>query len=183
MKTKPARGKGGRKKFSAAKLALPDNTLDENIDLLAMGECAANPRLREVFQIAALWEKYHARPANIPRQSAKFMNQVLRRRVRSHEEKLLKLLRGSLSRIAPEVRTAFFAALTKLDSQLFHDIATAIDVARRVNESGAFQTTLVRAALLAQERFGVWLAMFQRLTCWSFFNVARAASTSFSLAR
>jgi hypothetical protein len=155
MKLKPTRGKGGRKKFSAAKLASPVNTLDENINLLAIGECAATQQAREVFQIVALWEKYHARPAHVSKHAAKAVGAMLRRRVRSHEEKLLTLLRGSLARIAPEVRKALFGALTRLDSQPFHAIATAIDVVRSVNESGAFQTTLVRAALLAQERFGV----------------------------
>jgi hypothetical protein len=111
---------------------------------LAIGECAATQQAREVFQIVALWEKYHARPAHVSKHAAKAVGAMLRRRVRSHEEKLLTLLRGSLARIAPEVRKALFGALTRLDSQPFHAIATAIDVVRSVNESGAFQ-----------ERFGV----------------------------
>ena len=147
MKTK--RSKRGRKPFSAGKQISPDNTVDDNINFAAMGVCAAQP-LRGAFQIVALWEKMHACPAPIPPQ-AKAIGKVFKQRARSHEEKLLALLRGSLSRIAPEVRKALFSAVTRLDSQPFHDIATAIDVARSINESGAFQTMLVRAELLAQE--------------------------------
>jgi len=45
--------------------------------------------------------------------------------------------------------------LNRLDPEPFRSIATAIDVARKVNESGAFQTQLVNAALLGQEKYGV----------------------------
>jgi hypothetical protein len=120
MKAKETRGRGGRKKFSTAKLASPDNTLDENIDLLAIGECAVNPQLREAFHVVALWGKFHSHPAHIHPRAAKVIGRVFKQRARSHEEKLLALLRGSLSRIAPEVRTALFSALTRLDSQPFH---------------------------------------------------------------
>ena len=153
MKPEPTRGKGGRKKFSAAKLASPKNTLDENINLLAIGECAANPQVREAFQVVSLWEKFHSRPAPVPKQAAKAVEAMLRRRASSHEDKLLRLLRQSLAQIPEPIRTALFSALTRLDSKPFHAVATAIDVVRSVNESGAFQTMLVRAALLAQDRF------------------------------
>jgi hypothetical protein len=143
MKTKPTRGKGGRKKFSAAKLAEPGNSLGRNLDLLAVGDCAADTQLAKVFKIVALWEKYH---------SPRWPN---RKAARSLEGKLLKLLRESLARIEPQVRKGIFSALNRLDPEPFRSIATAIDVARKVNESGAFQTQLVNAALLGQEKYGV----------------------------
>jgi hypothetical protein len=129
--------------------------LDENIDIAAMGECATNAQLREAFQIVALWEKYHARPANVSKQAEKVVGTMLRRRVRSHEERLNRLLLQSLGQIPREVRKFLFGAITRLNPQPFRDIATAIECVRNINERGAFQTMVVRAALLAQERFGI----------------------------
>ncbi|MGD0253021.1 MAG: hypothetical protein ABSC01_10040 [Verrucomicrobiota bacterium] len=143
MRAKLKRGSGGRKKFSAAKLAGPENSVDRNIDLLAAGDCAANPQLAKAFKVVALWEKFHS-----PRWPNK-------KAARSLEGRLLRLLRESLSRIEPQMRKGIFNALACLDPEPFKSIATAIEVTRRVNESGAFQTQLVRAALLGQEKFGI----------------------------
>ena len=143
MKQKSTGGKRGRKKFSAGKLADAGNSIDRNIDLLAVGECAANPQQAEAFKVVALWEKFHS-----PRWPNK-------KAARSLEGRLLKLLRESLTRIEPQVRKAIFNALGRLDPEPFRAIATAIEVTKQVNESGAFQTILVRAAMLAQEKFGI----------------------------
>lgn len=110
----PKRGKGGRKKFSAAKLAGPENSIGRNVDLLAVGDCAANPNLAEAFKLAALWEKFH---------SPRWPN---RKAARSLEGRLLGLLRESVTCIEPQLRKGIFSALSRLDPEPFRSIATAI---------------------------------------------------------
>ncbi|MGA2685598.1 MAG: hypothetical protein ABSF51_11145, partial [Verrucomicrobiota bacterium] len=81
---------------------MPENTVDRNIDLLAVGDCAANPQLARVFKVVALWEKLH---------SPRWPN---RKAARSLEGSLLKVLRESLTRIDPQVRKGIFSALNRL---------------------------------------------------------------------
>ena len=142
MKTRTTRG---RKRFSAGKHLSPDNSLDRNIDLAAMGEVATNPELRDAFNIVALWQKAHTRLPNDDATRARL-------RERTHEEKLLRLLNENLSRITPALGKVVFSAVARLDPEPFRSIANVIEIAKQVNESGAFQTQAVRAALLLQEQ-------------------------------
>jgi hypothetical protein len=136
----------GRRKFSAGKLISPEQSLDENIDFAAVGQWAVNDKARRVFQLVALWEKFHTPIAG---ESA----ERFRARASTHESRMIELLQGSLRKITANVRRELFGALDRLDPKLFRGIAEAIDAVNEINASGAFQQVKVRAGLLVQELF------------------------------
>lgn len=62
MKIKPKHGKKGRKKFSASKEIAPERSIQENLNLAAIGEFAIDPEGREIFDLVACWNGDYATP-------------------------------------------------------------------------------------------------------------------------
>jgi hypothetical protein len=140
MKTKPTRGKGGRKKFSAQKLLSPDNTFEENFSIATIGEFAETQAKREIFQIVALWKVRYAPLFKVhPNESRGAA--LIHRKQREHViARLLNILNP---------------ALENSNSKPFEDFVKAIGFAKWLNDRGKPVLPQICEALCLIEEMGL----------------------------